>query len=135
MVFAFILGVPYVWSPVAYFAVTSIAVIGLYIAYIIPIFLRLKAKAICGRALEPGPQDVRHRLVAVVWVIFICILFMLPTVTDQGGHVQLRHRGGRGRVLFAGLWWLISARNWFKGPKVQGTSEELAAIEAELVAV
>src|SRR6266545_7657288 len=30
---AFILGVPYLWSPTAYFAITSIAVIGLYIAY------------------------------------------------------------------------------------------------------
>src|SRR5258708_567518 len=40
---AFILGLPYLWSPVAYAAVTSIAVIGLYIAYGIPILLRLLA--------------------------------------------------------------------------------------------
>jgi len=33
---------------------------------------------------------------------------------------------------FAGIWWLVSARKWFTGPKVQGTPEELAAIEAEL---
>jgi hypothetical protein len=33
---------------------------------------------------------------------------------------------------FAGIWWLVSARNWFTGPKVQGTPQELAAIEAEL---
>jgi hypothetical protein len=33
---------------------------------------------------------------------------------------------------FAGIWWLASAKNWFKGPKVQGTPEELAAIEREL---
>jgi hypothetical protein len=26
----------------------------------------------------------------------------------------------------------MSARNWFKGPKVQGTPEELAAIERDL---
>jgi hypothetical protein len=36
---------------------------------------------------------------------------------------------------FAGIWWLVSARKWFKGPKVMGTREELAAIEAELEAV
>ncbi len=30
---------------------------------------------------------------------------------------------------FAGIYWLVSARKWFKGPKVQGTPEELAAIE------
>jgi hypothetical protein len=33
---------------------------------------------------------------------------------------------------FAGIYWLVSARHWFKGPKVQGTTEELAAIEREL---
>ena len=30
------------------------------------------------------------------------------------------------------LWWVVSAKNWFKGPKVQGTPEELAAIERDL---
>jgi hypothetical protein len=33
---------------------------------------------------------------------------------------------------FAGIYWLVSARKWFKGPKVQGSAEELAAIEREL---
>jgi hypothetical protein len=33
---------------------------------------------------------------------------------------------------FAGIWWLVSARKWFTGPKVQGSPEELAAIEHEL---
>ena len=32
----------------------------------------------------------------------------------------------------AGLWYAVSARKWFKGPKVQGTAEELAAIEHDL---
>jgi hypothetical protein len=35
---------------------------------------------------------------------------------------------------FAGIYWLVSAKNWFTGPKVQGTAEELAAIEQELSA-
>ena len=33
---------------------------------------------------------------------------------------------------FAGIWYAVSARKWFKGPKVQGSAEELAAIEREL---
>ena len=40
---AFILWLPYLYNPSAYFAVISIAVIGLYVAYGIPIFLRLRA--------------------------------------------------------------------------------------------
>ena len=34
-------------------------------------------------------------------------------------------------VLLA-IWWQVSARHWFKGPKIQGSADELAAIEAEL---
>ena len=34
---------------------------------------------------------------------------------------------------FAGIYWLVSARKWFTGPKVQGTAEELAAIEQRTV--
>ena len=33
---------------------------------------------------------------------------------------------------FATIYWLVSARRWFTGPKVQGSAEELAAIEHEL---
>ena len=33
---------------------------------------------------------------------------------------------------YAGIYWLLSARKWFKGPKVMGTSEELADIERDL---
>src|SRR6202012_4560010 len=42
---ALILGLPYLWNSTAYAAVTSIAVIGLYIAYVIPTFLRLRPRA------------------------------------------------------------------------------------------
>jgi hypothetical protein len=33
---------------------------------------------------------------------------------------------------FAGIYWLVSAHKWFKGPKVMGSAEELKAIEHEL---
>jgi hypothetical protein len=37
-----------------------------------------------------------------------------------------------GGVLAAvGLWWVLSARKWFKGPVVEGTEEDLARIEAQ----
>ena len=37
-----------------------------------------------------------------------------------------------GVLLAVGVWWLVSARKWFKGPVREGTEEELARIEAEL---
>ena len=132
---AFILGLPYLFSPVAYAAVTSIAVIGLYIAYITPVFLRLRL----GSAFQAGPWNLGgySRLigtVATIWVVFIAILFLLPQVTPINEPANFNYAPVAVGVvlLFAGGWWLMSARHWFKGPKVQGTAEELAAIERDL---
>jgi hypothetical protein len=36
---------------------------------------------------------------------------------------------------FAGIYWLVSARKWFEGPKVQGSADELKAIEQDLESV
>ena len=32
---------------------------------------------------------------------------------------------------FAGIYWLVSARKWFEGPKAQGDEAHLSKIEAE----
>ena len=131
---AFILGLPYLYSAVAYFAVTSIAVIGLYIAYVMPVFLRLRA----GAAFRPGPWSLGKwskpvGTIAVIWVAFITVLFMLPQYAPVTTSTFNYAPVAVGVVIgFAGIWWLTSAKKWFKGPKVMGTAEELAAIEAEL---
>ncbi len=131
---ALILGLPYLWNSTAYAAVTSIAVIGLYVAYVLPTFLRLRL----GAAFNRGPWHLGRwsapiGIIAVTWVAIITILFMLPTgspVTSKNFNYTVVAVVA---VLgFAGIWWLVSARNWFTGPKVQGTPQELAAIEAEL---
>lgn len=131
---AFILGLPYLWNSTAYFAVTSIAVIGLYIAYVLPTFLRLRQ----GDAFQRGPWHLGRwsklvGTVAVVWVVFITVLFMLPPKSpitiDSFNYAPIAVLVVLG---FAGIWWLMSARKWFTGPKVQGSPEELAAIERDL---
>jgi hypothetical protein len=74
--------------------------------------------------------------VAVIWVGFITVLFMLPQrspiTRDSFNYAPIAVLVVLG---FAGIWWLASARHWFTGPKVQGSAEELAAIERELGAV
>ena len=137
---AFILGVPYLWSPVAYFAITSIAVIGLYVAYVAPVYLRVRA----GSRFQPGPWTLGKwgplvGTIATIWVAFIVILFMLPQYLPQVDATGLVWANVNFTpVVFivvlggAALWYAVSAKNWFKGPKVQGTAEELAAIERDL---
>jgi amino acid permease (GABA permease) len=131
---AFILGLPYLWNYTAYAAVTSIAVIGLYIAYVLPTFLRLRQ----GEAFEPGPWHLGRwsrtvGTIAVGWVVVITILFMLPQLSPVT--VKTFNYAPIAVLVvlgFAGVWWLVSARKWFTGPKVQGSAEELAAIERDL---
>jgi amino acid permease (GABA permease) len=135
---ALILGLPYLWNAVAYAAVTSIAVIGLYIAYILPVILRLRL----GDRFKRGPWHLGRwsrvvGVIATIWVAFITILFMLP----QAFPIDLTTNFNYAPVavvvvlLFAGGWWMLGAKNWFKGPRVQGTPAELAAIERELTEV
>jgi amino acid permease (GABA permease) len=134
---AFLLGLPYLWNATAYAAVTSIAVIGLYIAYVIPTFLRLRL----GGSFQRGPWHLGRwsrpiGTVAVAWVAVITILFMLPTLSPiTRSNFNYTVVAVAAVLGFAGIWWLASARRWFTGPKVQGTAEELAAIEAELEAI
>jgi amino acid permease (GABA permease) len=133
---AFILGLPYLWNPTAYAAVTSIAVIGLYIAYVTPTFLRLRQ----GDNFQRGPWHLGRwskpvGTTAVIWVIFITILFMLPTVNPITlSNFNYTIVAVVAVLGFAAIYWAVSARKWFTGPRVQGTAEELAAIERELSA-
>jgi uncharacterized membrane protein len=65
-------------------------------------------------------------------VVFIAILFMLPEFSpinrDNFNYAPI----AVGVVLlYAGIYWLVSARKWFTGPKVQGSEDELKAIEAQ----
>ncbi|MDE2282934.1 MAG: amino acid permease [Actinomycetales bacterium] len=131
---AFILSASYLKSAVAYAAVTSVAVIGLYVAYLIPVFLR----RINAAAFVPGPWKLGKwgpfiNWVAIIWVVFICVLFMLPTASPIN-FADFNFTPVAVAVVlgFAGIWYAVSARKWFKGPKIQGTVEELAAIEHEL---
>ncbi|MDT4988031.1 MAG: hypothetical protein QOI74_2125 [Micromonosporaceae bacterium] len=121
-----ILVLPSLWNTTAYLAVTSIAVIGLYIAYVAPVFLRLR-----NPDFRPGPWNLGRwsALVgwtAIGWVGVICVLFVLPPaspITVQTFNYTIVAVGVVG--LGAWLWWILSARNWFTGPRstIESTAE------------
>ncbi|TWE15375.1 amino acid/polyamine/organocation transporter (APC superfamily) [Kitasatospora atroaurantiaca] len=131
---AFLLGAQDLWNATAYAAVTSVSVIGLYIAYVIPVFLRLRQ----GDAFQRGPWHLGRwskpiGTVAVGWTVVITVLFMLPTLNPiTAANFNYTPVAVAAVLGFAGVWWLASARHWFTGPKVQGSPEELAALEREL---
>jgi amino acid transporter len=125
---------------IGYLVGTSIAVIGLYIAYAVPIYLRWRA----GDAFVPGAWSLGKHYkwinpLAFCWVVLIVILFLMPTVpTGIPWHsgfdwnvVNYAPITVGGVLLLVGLWWIVSARKWFTGPVVQGTEAELEAMEAQ----
>ena len=73
-----VLASPALVSTTAYLAVTSIAVIGLYIAYVTPVFLRRMNPDFKPGRWNLGRWSAPIGWIAVAWVIFIVILFMLP---------------------------------------------------------
>jgi amino acid transporter len=140
-IMAFLTPLPAWWfNYTGYFASTAIAVIGLYIAFMLPIILRLKA----GDRFERGAWHLgRHYKwidwIAILWIIFICIIFMLPFNTlgvpwhtgfDWNYFNYTPLPVILAFILFGG-WYVVSAHKWFKGPIRQGSDEELARIERE----
>lgn len=140
----------------AFFAMTGICVIGLYISYAIPIYLRLT-----NPDFKVGPWNLkgRHKLVgwtALAWIGFITVLFFAPVfwpfwkpwgadnlfLDDGAGNTfyKINNFNFTGPlIILSGIliwaYWQFSGRKWFTGPKVQGSPEELRAIERELDAV
>jgi amino acid transporter len=101
-----ILVLPSLWNTTAYLAATSIAVIGLYIAYVGPVLWNL------GRWSAPIGW------LAIIWVVIICILFVLPTASPiTAKNFNYTIFAVIVVVGAATIWWFASARRWFTGPK------------------
>jgi amino acid permease (GABA permease) len=113
-----ILVVPSLWSTTTYLAATSIAVIGLYIAYVAPVFLRLR-----NAGFERGPWHLGRwsgliGWTAIVWVVIICVLFMLPAASPiTVSNFNYTSVAVVVVLGFATAWWFLGARNWFTGPR------------------
>ncbi len=112
--------------PVAFYAVVSVAVIGLYLAFLIPIFLRLRA----GESFVPGSWTLggKYRWVntlACVEIVIVSIYFVLPFAPQgvpfsdefEWKWVNYAPVLTLGSLVVLGLWWMLSARHWFTGPR------------------
>jgi amino acid transporter len=123
---------------VAFTAVVSIGVIGLYLAYVIPIFLRWRM----GDRFQTGPWNLGSKykwmcLVAVAEVAIVVVIgFNLP-FSSSGVPWESDFEWSLfnytpvvtiGVFIAVGIWWLVSARHWFKGPR--RTVEEALEVDA-----
>ena len=102
----------------AFYVVTSISTIALYLAYVIPIYLNARNRR--RRSGEWMTKDVAPwslgawaplvNAIAIAWAIFIAIVFMLPpNELVLWTMVAL--------TLFLALYWIASMRHRFVGPR------------------
>lgn len=119
----------------AYYVVMSLSTISLYIAYNTPVFLNLRNKLTKkGEFTTPtnAPWTLRGwgplvNLIAVVYTIIVCILFVLPP-----NELVLWSMVSFGLILL--VYWFGYAKSHFTGPK-KSSEAELRRIEAEMMAV
>ncbi len=111
--------------PVAFFAVVSIGVVGLYVAFAIPIFLRWRA----GDAFQVGRWTLGRHVrwmapLAVVEIVITSIIAMFPTAalgapwTPGFAWKYVNYTPLVVFGLLAVLWaaWHLSVKKWFTGP-------------------
>lgn len=94
----------------AYAVVTAISTIGLYISYILPVWLHWRS----GSKLERGPWHLGNysralNVVAILWVIFLCVILCLADAKTWQSILAVS-------VILA-LWYAMYERRHFHGPE------------------
>ncbi|KAI7901031.1 amino acid permease-domain-containing protein [Cokeromyces recurvatus] len=119
IIFAAILGIPYLFSEVAFETIVSINTISANLSYFVPIWLRI---TMARNRFQKGPfhlgkWSIPCGVIASAWILFTSVLFMLPTqwpVTVSNMNFAIIPF-----VVVIGLAsfvYLISGRKWFTGP-------------------
>jgi amino acid transporter len=126
-----VLTLPALWksptgAPTAFYAVVSVCVISLYLAFLVPIWLRLKA----GDSFKVGEWNLGSKYkwmgtLAVAEIIIVSIYFILPfSPLGTPGNADFTWTAVNyapivtgGALLILWVWWQASAKKWFTGPK------------------
>jgi amino acid transporter len=141
---ALIITIPAYWGtktgvPWAYFAITAICTVGLYLAYIIPVFLRLRR----GDRFQPGPWNLGRRykwinIGAIAFVVLVVLSLDIPTShagvpwNDDFTWTAFNYSPLVLLVgIIVGIWWRISAKNKYQGPVRTIDEAEFGAIAGE----
>lgn len=122
---------------IGYAVGTSVAVIGLYVSFSLPIYLRWRMKD----KFQPGPWTIgkHYRWICPVsfcWIWIVSILFLLPpskvgtwfTSSFSWTNANYAPLTFGALLVVVGAWWVLSARRWYEGP-VREVDEELVLME------
>jgi amino acid transporter len=121
--------------PFAFFALTGICTVGLYLAYILPVYLRLRK----GDSFEPGPWNLggRFRVVNVLAIAFVILVVFaldlpytpagLPWHSDFDSSLVNYTPLAILLPLLFGVWYLVSAKDRYQGPVRTLEEDEVTA--------
>ena len=126
--FSLVISIPALFGkndvPFAFYALTGICTVGLYVAYIIPVYLRLRA----GDSFKPGPWTLgaRYKWVNTIGILFVILVVFaldLPYTPaglpwNDGFDASLVNYTPLAVLLplIFGVWYLVSAKNKYQGP-------------------
>lgn len=112
--------------PQAFYALTSISVFGLFLAFAIPVYLRWRA----GDNFTPGPWNLGNKYkwmapLALIEIVFTTIIFAMPFSPNQApwdpsfNYKFMNYSPIITIGALIALWigWHLSAKKWFTGPK------------------
>jgi amino acid transporter len=138
-VFSLIISIPALFGkndvPFAFYALTGICTVGLYLAYIIPVFLRLRA----GDSFQTGPWNLgsRYKIVNVLAILFVVLVVYaldlpytpagLPWNSDFDASLVNYTPLAILLPLIFGVWYLVSAKDHYKGPVRTLEEDEITA--------
>ena len=104
-------------------AIFSIGALAAFIAFTIPIFIRV---FLVGNRFRPGPWNLGRFSIPIGICSCSFVLLMVPIICFPalvGSDLDPTTMNWTclvygGPMLGAMIWWFVSARKWFKGPKV-----------------
>ena len=126
-----VLTLPALWksptgAPTAFYAVVSVCVISLYLAFLIPIYLRWRMgdKFVAGEWTN-GKKYKWMNFLAVLEIAVISIYFILPFApAGTPGNKDFTWTAVNyaplvtgGALILLWIWWHLSVKKWFTGPK------------------
>lgn len=113
----------------AYAVVTSISTIGLYLSYIIPVYLHWRIKGTAAQ-IERGPWHLGRfssiiNFIAILWVFFLSVILSLPDKMRTGKSILAV-------IVLLGLWYGLRERRRFSGPAWSAANAEVELAETRV---
>ena len=138
---ALVISIPALWSnkagfPFAFVALTGICTLGLYIAYIIPVYLRVRQ----GDAFQHGPWNLGRHYRWINWGAIAFVGLVVISADLPFAHAGVPWNADFDATVFnytplvivlgliVGVWWQLSAKHRYTGP-VRTLEETEAELE------